>query len=367
MAVAGTDHQTTASRTLATAVLTPRVRRALENQKVTAFSDLARALPDVLMETDLHLGRQREQSSLPKLQMVAFESMRLLRTAEAGLIAWFLQELEVGLADLNASRGSRRLEDVVAPTEGLTLVDDSETNEGSMLANVALRADSRNSLALQLMGYRYGVLAGAPAFDAEHLPLGPHALCHALRNAAHAAGLPADVRLLLYGQFEKVVMPHYPVLLDTLNARLADDGILPHLSFVPVRVRASTEPGSEGPTSADNQSPAQHSGSPTTRACHKWSRKVALVLPMTVQRRAAPSLGSMHSVCCRYCWRGGGYCSRNCARVATTNVFANRSRATRCWIHCAGCATVTRSPATCWRSARPCWHKRARCTGMVSR
>jgi hypothetical protein len=263
MAVAGTDHQTTASRTLATAVLTPRVRRALENQKVTAFSDLARALPDVLMETDLHLGRQREQSSLPKLQMVAFESMRLLRTAEAGLIAWFLQELEVGLADLNASRGSRRLEDVVAPTEGLTLVDDSETNEGSMLANVALRADSRNSLALQLMGYRYGVLAGAPAFDAEHLPLGPHALCHALRNAAHAAGLPADVRLLLYGQFEKVVMPHYPVLLDMLNARLADDGILPHLSFVPVRVRASTEPGSEGPTSADNQSPAQHSGSPT--------------------------------------------------------------------------------------------------------
>lgn len=262
MAAAGNDYQTMAPRTLATAILTPRVRRALENQMQSAFSDLARKLPVVLMETDLHLGRQREQSSLPKLQIVAFESMRMLRTAEAGLIARFLQELEVGLADLNAPRDSRRLEDVVAPSEGLTLVDDSETNEGGVLANVALRADSRNSLALQLMGYRYGVLAGAPAFDAEHLPLGPHALCHALRNASHAAGLSADVRLLLYRQFEKVAMPHYPALLDTLNAQLAEDGILPHLSFVPVRMRPATDAASEASRAVDNDHPALPSGSP---------------------------------------------------------------------------------------------------------
>lgn len=251
MAAAGTDHHTGAPRTLATAILTPRVRRALENQMKTAFSDLERKLPVVLMETDLHLGRQREQSTLPKLQTAAFESMRMLRSAEAALVTRFLQELEAGLAYLDAPRDSRRLEDVTAPSQGLTLVDDSETNEGGVLANIALRSDSRNSLALQLMGYRYGVLAGAPAFDAEHLPLGPHSLCHALRNAASAAGLPADVRLLLYKQFEKVAMPHYPALLDTLNARLAEDGILPHLSFVPVRLRPATDAKSEASRAVD--------------------------------------------------------------------------------------------------------------------
>lgn len=228
----------------------------------TACSDLERKLPAVLMETDVHLGRQREQSSLPKLQMMAFESMRLLHTAEAGLIAWFLQELEAGLAGLNALRNSRRLEDVVAPSEGLTLVDDSDTNEGGLLASIALRADSRNSLALQLMGYRYGVLAGAPAFDAEHLPLGPHALCHALRKAANAAGLPTDVRLLFYKQFEKVVMPHYSILLDTLNVRLAEDGILPHLSFVPVRMRPATDATSEASRAVDNEVPSLPFGNP---------------------------------------------------------------------------------------------------------
>src|SRR3954462_3561434 len=98
MAVAGPDHQAPAPRTLATAILTPRVRHALENQMQTARADLERRLPVVLMETDLDLGRQREQSSLPKLQSVAFESMQTLRTAEAGLIARFMQELEAGLA-----------------------------------------------------------------------------------------------------------------------------------------------------------------------------------------------------------------------------------------------------------------------------
>ena len=237
MVVAGTDHQTPASRTLATAILSPRVRRALENQLQTALSDFDRKLSVVLMETDLHLGRQREQSSLPKLQVAAFESARMLRAAEAGLITYFLRELEAGLADIGGPRGARRLEDVAVRSRELALVDDSETNEGGALTNIALRNDSRNSLALQLMGYRYGVLAGAPAFDAEDLPLGPHALCHALRTAASEAGLSADVRLLIYRQFEKFAMADYPALLDMLNARLAEDGILPHLSFVPVRVR----------------------------------------------------------------------------------------------------------------------------------
>lgn len=258
MAVAGTNHQIPAPRTLATAILSPRVRAALENQLQIALSDLDRKLPAVLLETELHLGRQREQSSLQKLQVAAFESARLLRAAEAGFIKHFLHELEAGLATLDAPRESRCLEDMTAvPTQELALVEDSETNEGSVLANIALRSDSRNSLALQLMGYRYGVLAGAPAFDAEHLPLGSHALCHALRNAALASGLSADVRLLVYRQFEHGVMPHYPALLDTLNARLAEDGILPYLSFVPVRVRPASDSAASTSRALDSQtSPA---------------------------------------------------------------------------------------------------------------
>ncbi|MGV8944266.1 DUF1631 family protein [Thermomonas sp.] len=296
MAAVGTDHQTPASRSLATAILSPRVRRALENQWQTARSELDHKLPAVLMETDLHLGRQREQSSLPTLQVAAIESARLLREAEAGLTARFLQELEAGLANLDIPRTSRHLEAMAAFGQGLTLVDDSETNDGSVLANIALRSDSRNSLALQLMGYRYGVLAGAPAFDAEHLPLGPHALCHALRNAAHAAGLSADVRLLLYRHFEKAVMPHYPALLDTLNAHLAEDGVLPYLSFVPVRVRPASDaapqtshPRDPSATSAPQQ-PAPGTGNARPAAVFQQGQKIAAQTPAAAQGASKPRL-----------------------------------------------------------------------------
>ncbi|MFS8137352.1 MAG: DUF1631 family protein [Thermomonas sp.] len=236
---------------MAAAILTPRVRQALEHQKQTAFSDFARQLPVVMMETDRQLGRQREQSTLPKLQSAAFESMQRFRASEAMLSAHFMQELEADLANLGETRASRRLEDAATHGQALELVDDSETSEGGVLASIAQRSDSRNSLALQLMGYRYGVLAAAPAYDAEHLPLGPHALCHALRNAANAAGLPSDVRLLLYKQFDKIVMPHYPALLDMLNTSLAENGILPHLSFVPVRVRQATDAAAEASRTVD--------------------------------------------------------------------------------------------------------------------
>ena len=226
-------------KTLAAMTLPRLVRRALENQLQTA-ADLGRQLQVVLQETELELGRQAERVHDHNVRSSLFDSARRLRGAEPGFSSRFVQELEASLANLHAPRIARGLEDLKAPAQGLSLVDDVEMDEGSVLGSIAARSDSRNSLALQLMGYRYGVLAAGPAFDAEHLPLGPHALCHALRNTCDPL-LPAmDARMLLYRQFDKIVMAHYPALLDTLNARLADDGILPHLNFIPVRVRPVT-------------------------------------------------------------------------------------------------------------------------------
>ncbi|WP_395625237.1 DUF1631 family protein, partial [Thermomonas sp.] len=260
MVANGSTQLSAAPKTLAAMTLPRRVRRALENQLQTANADLNRQLQVVLQETGLELGRQAERASDHNVQASLFESIRKLRGAEAGFAEQFARQLEATLAALRAPRVSRRLEELALPAQGLSLVEDAEMDEGAVLGSIAARGDSRNSLALQLMGYRFGVLAGGPAFDAEHLPLGPHALCHALRSACDWLMLSMDARLLLYRQFEKVAMAHYPALLDTLNARLAGDGILPHLSFVPVRVRAATpgiERGSEpAATTATRSIPA---------------------------------------------------------------------------------------------------------------
>lgn len=250
MVANGSTQLSAAPKTLAAMTLPRRVRRALENQLQTANADLNRQLQVVLQETGLELGRQAERASDHNVQASLFESIRKLRGAEAGFAEQFARQLEATLAALRAPRVSRRLEELALPAQGLSLVEDVEMDEGAVLGSIAARGDSRNSLALQLMGYRFGVLAGGPAFDAEHLPLGPHALCHALRSACDWLMLSMDARLLLYRQFEKVAMAHYPALLETLNARLVGDGILPHLSFVPVRMRAATPGIGRGSESA---------------------------------------------------------------------------------------------------------------------
>ena len=120
-----------------------------------------------------------------------------MRAGAAGVAPRFAQELEASLAGLHAPRVSRKLEELSMPAHGLSLVEDSQTDEGSVLGSIVSRSELRNSLALQLMGYRYGVLAAAPAFEAEHLPFGPHALCHALRNASEPLQLAEGARIVL--------------------------------------------------------------------------------------------------------------------------------------------------------------------------
>lgn len=288
MAATGSTQDAAPPKTLAAMSVPRRVRRALENQLQTAVADLNRQLQVVLQETLLELGRQAERAHDRNVQAALFDSIRTLRGAETAFAAHFAQDLEASLATLHAPRVSRRLEELTMPAQGLSLVENVEMDEGAVLGSIAARSDSRNSLALQLMGHRYGVLAGGPAFDAEHLPLGPHAICHAVRNACESLQLALDARVLLYAQFEKIAMAHYPALLDTLNTRLAGDGVLPHLSFVPVRVRPATPglgrdveppqsarvPASSAPSAA--QTP-EHRLPPTAIAPHSVPASVETV------------------------------------------------------------------------------------------
>lgn len=253
--------------TLDAVALPQRVRAALQHQLRVIGADTVRQLHVVLHETELELERMLERQRAAASRAALLDSARRLAAGGDAFIAAFLRDLEHCLAGVQAQRVSRRLEDLTAPSGGLSLVDEREMDEGAVLGSIATRAESRNSLALQLIGHRYGVLAAASAFDAEHLPLGPNALCHAVRAAATATGLALDARIALYRQFEKIAMARYPALLDALNAALAEDGVLPHLSFVPLRVRPAT-PGvarlTPGHAGVRETPPVEPAAPPTT-------------------------------------------------------------------------------------------------------
>lgn len=255
----------TATMSIPTA-LPARVKRALDNQLRTTSSELSRHLQATVQEAEFDLDRRAETAREPGRQVALLQAVRRLRERGMELVPCVLEEVATGITGLHAPRVPRREVQIGTPVEGLSLVDDSEPDEGTLLDAIVSRAESRNGLALQLMGHRYGVLAGGPAFDAEHLPAGPNALCNALRTACAALGFDLDSRLALYKLFDKAVQAHYPVLLDILNKQLAEDGILPHLGFVPVRTRpAQAAGGKDAASAAGDGRPAQHPANPSSR------------------------------------------------------------------------------------------------------
>ncbi|MEG3191758.1 DUF1631 domain-containing protein [Lysobacter sp. D1-1-M9] len=234
--------------TLASAVLPRRVHVALEHVHALVSEELERQLDGMFTEFEQQLFRRAEQASDPALQAGQFETLRKVRQRRAELAPAFLRFLEASLAQIRAPAGPAG-----APAAGgeklkvdfsrLRLLEDDEVSEGSLVRSIGMRHESRAGLPLMLLGQRFGVLAGAPAFDAERLPLGPHALARALLHACEVLEIDLDVRLVLLHCFDQHVMGNYTQLVETINALLARENILPGLSYVPLRTRASPQSG----------------------------------------------------------------------------------------------------------------------------
>ena len=261
MVATGSIQSSQRSKTLASTTFPRRVKRALENMLTIASTDLQRQMQTVLKEAEQDLARQIERAQNPQVRDLCALALRKLRDS-SHFTTEFLGVLEENLASLHPQSKRPDIASLHAPSQGLSLVDDEHADEYAVLYELSVRHEVRNSLALQLMGQRFGVLAGSPAFDAEHLPFGPHAIGDALHLACIRLSLPLEARLSIYNFYDKTAMAYYSTLLEALNARLADDGVLPHLSFVPVRVRpASRDSRVRAPSDLQPQEPGTESSS----------------------------------------------------------------------------------------------------------
>ena len=226
--------------TLASANLPRRVRRVLEHLLSLVSDEMARHLGQMLNELEQQLFRLADHARNPGIQSGHMETLRSVRLNRADLVPRYLMGLEAALAGIRDSRTPLATHHTGAhqvPFRNLSLVDDESMDEEAVLRDMALRYESRASLPLHLLGQRFGVLAGSPAFDAERLPIGPQALGRILREAGQSLQIGLEARLLLFRTFDRVVMSHYPHLAETMNALLEREGILPSLAYVPIRVR----------------------------------------------------------------------------------------------------------------------------------
>jgi len=231
--------------TLASRPLPDRVRSLLGGILEFSSDELERTLVDMLNEFEQQLFKYAEQARSNVVQSRWLEAQRLVKRTRPDLVPRFLVLLEAELATIKEPPGPKPLiGGLRLNREELSLVDNLELDESTVLSEVAGRVEVRNSLPLYLLGQRFGVLAGKPAFDAETVPVGPHALCRMLRQASECLELGGEHRALLYRTFERHLSPLYTTFIESINTYLARQGVLPNLNYVPVRARpTATTPG----------------------------------------------------------------------------------------------------------------------------
>lgn len=225
--------------TLASAALPPRVRRVLEHLYALVSDEMSRQLEAMLGEFEQQLFKHADLARNPAQQASHLETLRTTRLNRADLVPRYLALVESELTTIRDPIGAPLESNGSAPAfRDLKLVEHGEVDESLLPRTIAARQESRAGLPLLLLGQRFGVLAGQPAFDAERLPVGPYALGKILSDAAHALQISPEARLHLYKVFDHQVMTGYAQLVETMNALLARENVLPSLSFVPIRPRS---------------------------------------------------------------------------------------------------------------------------------
>jgi hypothetical protein len=215
--------------------LPPRVQKLLGGILDLAIARLEPAIGQSIEDFERELFRAADQPRDASEQRRRFETLRAFRSRRADLSPRFfgrLEEIVFGFGESSPQAEEGR------PRRGeLALVSEGEIEIASAIAETGGRAEVRASVPLYLLGQRFGVLAGAPAFDADHLPVGPRMLARLLLDAVAEVEMPSEHRALLLRQFERHLLALAPSLYEALNEYLVRERILPHLSFAPVRAR----------------------------------------------------------------------------------------------------------------------------------
>lgn len=217
-----------------------RRQAALLEGVLNLFSDEFRSsLSRMLDELEQQLFRSAEQARSNEVQRSLLEAQSSVRDRRDRVAPGFLARVETALATL-ADPPPPKADNATRPQfSELSLVDTGAMDEAVALKEIGTRTEIRNSLPLFLLGQRMGVIARRPAFDAEHLPIGPHRLCQALRETIDELGFDAEQRSLVYRQFDRSVMHLIGSLYEALNTYLIGEGVLPNLTYVAPRSMAA--------------------------------------------------------------------------------------------------------------------------------
>lgn len=228
---------------LAATRFAPRQKKLLQGIFSLLSSNLERRLEPALAEIEKSWFHDADQARSNQVQQGLMQGVSRLRERRGAFATEFLAQLESSLARLSDTTPETQAPGA-APAHGrveLSLVETGAMDEAVVLNEIASRSEIRSSLPLFMLGQRFGVIAGKPAFEVEKLPIGPHRICMALRDATDVFEFTVTAQQDFYRQIDRHLMPVFAATYEEINAWLVREHLLPNLAYAPLRRQGTLE------------------------------------------------------------------------------------------------------------------------------
>ena len=278
---------------LAESGLPSRVRDIAARLLLVAEAELGDRIRLMLVQLENQLFAQADKARSPADQSVLLRSVQTIKLHRDAFPPAYFAALESRLATLRRPPPRKPVNTggkLLSPSSEWRLSESipEEDLNAAQLQDLAMPLEAASSLPLYLLGQRFGVLAGAPAFAAEQIVLGPRTLVELAGKVSVALFGNHVPALMLQSHFAQQALGDYPRFVEHVNHVLDEAGVLPGLSYVPVRptrasrtrapeakadAPAATEPP-EAPPAADtppvpaDTPPANAAGTPPAATSH---------------------------------------------------------------------------------------------------
>ncbi len=180
-----------------------------------------------------------EQATSNNEQSIFFESLRTVRLQKDSIVARFQSELGAGFQALTGKAEANAAAFQVSSEEELSLVQDTELEKSMALSSMIARARAEASESLYQLNQRLDFLIKHATVDENNNPLDPAQLCQAFVASTDAVDLDIKARVVLFKQFELMLVSELPGICVNANQQLIDAGILPTISRTAKTTQAS--------------------------------------------------------------------------------------------------------------------------------
>jgi hypothetical protein len=207
--------------------LPPLVRQLKDDAQTV----LLNSLEDLFSNCDDLFFDLSSRASSNAEQNLYFESMRELRFKKAGVINSFKQHFEQGfLALAQTNYPARAVAGADNSAESLSLVQNDTLEQEVAITGMISKARINCQEALYHLATRLDYLIPRTTIEQDNNPLDPEQICRAFARACELFDINIKARIIIFKQFDRVVVSKLIKVYTAANELLINSGVLPKIT-----------------------------------------------------------------------------------------------------------------------------------------